>query len=65
MAECICRGQRPAAYRGSLFYRCYDPERLCRRLQGVRKNAPDEKVGVMCLEDGRPSIVEYYELTVN
>lgn len=29
----------------------------------VRKNAPDEKVGVMCLEDGRPSIVEYYELT--
>ncbi len=29
----------------------------------VRKVAPDEKVGVMCLEDGRPSIVEYYELT--
>ncbi len=29
----------------------------------VRKVAPDEKVGVMCLEDGKPSIVEYYELT--
>ena len=29
----------------------------------VRKNAPDEKVGVMCLENGSPSIVEYYELT--
>lgn len=29
----------------------------------VRKNAPDEKIGVVCLEDGRPSIVEYYELT--
>ncbi|MDD5899677.1 MAG: UTP--glucose-1-phosphate uridylyltransferase [Lachnospiraceae bacterium] len=29
----------------------------------IRKAAPDEKVGVMCLEDGRPSIVEYYELT--
>lgn len=29
----------------------------------VRKNAPDERVGVMCLEDGKPSIVEYYELT--
>ncbi len=29
----------------------------------VRKSTPDEKVGVMCLEDGRPSIVEYYELT--
>ena len=29
----------------------------------VRKAAPDEKVGVMCLEDGRPSVIEYYELT--
>lgn len=29
----------------------------------VRKVAPDEKVGAMCLEDGRPSIVEYYDMT--
>ncbi len=29
----------------------------------VPKASPDEKVGVMCLEDGKPSIVEYYELT--
>lgn len=29
----------------------------------VRKATKDEKVGVMCLEDGKPSIVEYYELT--
>lgn len=29
----------------------------------ISKAAPDEKVGVMCLRDGRPSIVEYYELT--
>lgn len=29
----------------------------------VKKVSPDEKVGVMCLEDGRPSIIEYYELT--
>ena len=29
----------------------------------VRKANPDEKVGVICLEDGAPSIVEYYELT--
>ena len=29
----------------------------------VKKNAPDEKVGAMCLEDGKPSIVEYYEMT--
>ncbi len=29
----------------------------------VRKAAPDERVGVLCLEDGHPSIVEYYEIT--
>ena len=29
----------------------------------VRKASPDERVGVMCNEDNRPSIVEYYELT--
>lgn len=31
----------------------------------VKKNAPDERVGVICLEDGKPSIIEYYELTEN
>lgn len=29
----------------------------------VRKCDPYERVGALCLEDGRPSIVEYYELT--
>lgn len=29
----------------------------------VSKVSPDERVGVLCLEDGRPSIVEYYEMT--
>ncbi len=29
----------------------------------VSKAAPEEKVGVLCLEDGKPSIVEYYEMT--
>ncbi|MCR4675065.1 MAG: UDPGP type 1 family protein [Lachnospiraceae bacterium] len=29
----------------------------------VRKAAPEERVGVLCAEDGRPSIVEYYEMT--
>ena len=29
----------------------------------VRKVTPDEKVGALCLEDGRPSIVEYYDMT--
>lgn len=29
----------------------------------VRKNDPYERVGALCLEDGHPSIIEYYELT--
>lgn len=29
----------------------------------VAKANPTEKIGVLCLEDGRPSIVEYYEIT--
>lgn len=29
----------------------------------VAKADPDERVGVLCLEDGKPSIVEYYEMT--
>lgn len=29
----------------------------------VRKAEPGEKVGVLCREDGKPSIVEYYEMT--
>jgi len=29
----------------------------------VSKTEPNERVGVLCLEDGKPSIVEYYEMT--
>lgn len=29
----------------------------------VAKANPEERVGAMCLENGRPSIIEYYELT--
>ena len=29
----------------------------------VRKVDPNERVGVLCLENGKPSIVEYYEMT--
>jgi UDP-N-acetylglucosamine/UDP-N-acetylgalactosamine diphosphorylase len=29
----------------------------------VTKAYPEELMGVMCLEDGKPSIIEYYELT--
>lgn len=28
----------------------------------VKKVSPEEKVGVLCTEDGRPAIVEYYEM---
>ncbi len=29
----------------------------------VHKADPEERVGVLCLEDGKPSIIEYYEMT--
>ncbi|MCR5416175.1 MAG: UDPGP type 1 family protein [Pseudobutyrivibrio sp.] len=29
----------------------------------VRKVEPQEKMGLLCLEDGKPSIVEYYEMS--
>lgn len=35
----------------------------CSASKVVAKASPEEKVGVLCLEDGKPSIVEYYELT--
>ncbi len=28
----------------------------------VKKVSPDEKVGVLCKEDGEPSVIEYYEM---
>lgn len=31
----------------------------------VSKAFPTEKLGVLCLEDGKPSIVEYYEMTAD
>lgn len=31
--------------------------------KGVRKASPDERVGVLCLKDGLPNVVEYYEMT--
>ena len=29
----------------------------------IAKNDPHEKMGVMCRENGRPSVIEYYEMT--
>lgn len=31
--------------------------------KAVRKTDPYEKVGALCLQDGKPAIIEYYELT--
>lgn len=31
--------------------------------KAVKKVAPEERVGVLCLDDGKPSIIEYYELS--
>lgn len=31
----------------------------------VKKVSPEEKVGVLCLEDGNPAIVEYFEMPEN
>ena len=30
--------------------------------KGVRKTVPSEKVGVLCLKNGLPTVIEYYEL---
>ncbi len=30
--------------------------------KGVKKRDPEEKVGVLCLKDGVPTVIEYYEL---
>lgn len=47
--------------------RCFIGATLASRCESgakvVRKAAPDERVGVLCTEDGRPSIAEYYEMT--
>ena len=31
----------------------------------VRKTDPDEKVGLLCYENGRPTVIEYYEMPEN
>ena len=31
--------------------------------KGVKKTVPEEKVGLLCLKDGLPTVIEYYELS--
>lgn len=54
----VCQRMTDPCFVGAMIdggYRCAS--------KVVSKANPEEKVGVLCLEDGKPSIVEYYELT--
>lgn len=54
----VCQRMADPCFVGAMIdggYRCAS--------KVVSKATPEEKVGVLCLEDGKPSIVEYYELT--
>ena len=55
--NCLQRIADPLFVGATIAYGCESGAKV------VRKAAPDEKVGVLCTEDGRPSIAEYYEMT--
>lgn len=55
--NCLQRIADPMFIGATIAYGCESGAKV------VRKAAPDEKVGVLCTEDGRPSIAEYYEMT--
>lgn len=55
--NCLQRIADPLFIGATITYGCESGAKV------VRKAAPDEKVGVLCTEDGRPSIAEYYEMT--
>lgn len=55
--NCLQRIADPMFIGATLAYGCESGAKV------VRKAAPDERVGVLCTEDGKPSIAEYYEMT--
>lgn len=55
--NCLQRIADPVFVGATIAYGCESGAKV------VRKAAPDEKIGVLCTEDGKPSIVEYYEMT--
>lgn len=55
--NCLQRIADPLFIGATIAYGCESGAKV------VRKAAPDEKVGVLCTEDDRPSIAEYYEMT--
>lgn len=55
--NCLQRIADPMFVGATIAYGCESGAKI------VRKAAPDERVGVLCTEDGKPSIAEYYEMT--
>lgn len=55
--NCLQRIADPKFVGATITYGCESGAKV------VRKAAPDERVGVLCTEDGKPSIAEYYEMT--
>lgn len=55
--NCLQRIADPMFVGATIAYGCESGAKV------VRKVAPDERVGVLCTEDGKPSIAEYYEMT--
>ena len=55
--NCLQRIADPMFVGATIAYGCESGAKV------VRKAAPDERVGVLCTEDGTPSIAEYYEMT--
>ena len=55
--NCLQRIADPMFVGATIAYGCESGAKV------VRKAVPDERVGVLCTEDGKPSIAEYYEMT--
>ena len=55
--NCLQRIADPMFVGATIAYGCESGAKV------VRKAAPDERVGVLCTEDGKPWIAEYYEMT--
>lgn len=55
--NCLQRIADPLFVGATIAYGCQSGAKV------VKKAAPDEKIGVLCTEDGKPSIAEYYEMT--
>lgn len=55
--NCLQRIADPMFIGATIAYGCESGAKV------VKKAEPEEKIGVLCTEDGSPSIAEYYEMT--